>query len=208
MIKRLMRLSNLSKEKLVTKINIPAVIFAGGKSSRMGKDKALLPFGRFETLVEFQYQRLKEIFETVSISWKSEKVRFGANSIFDEKSFSEISAPTVGLYSILKKIKTEYVFIISVDSPFFGETEISKLFQEIDNGYEIIVPQTEYGIEPLIAIYSKSLLEKIRTMLENGNHRLGKMIKDSNTKYVRFENKDVFTNLNYPEEYEKALEIV
>jgi len=37
-----------------------AIIFAGGKSSRMGRDKALLPFGGYDTLTEYQYRRLSQ----------------------------------------------------------------------------------------------------------------------------------------------------
>jgi molybdopterin-guanine dinucleotide biosynthesis protein A len=43
------------------------VIFAGGKSSRMGEDKSLLPFGTFSSLAEYQYNRLSNIFDIVYI---------------------------------------------------------------------------------------------------------------------------------------------
>jgi len=60
-----------------------AIIFAGGKSSRMGRDKALLPFGEYSTLCEYQYQRLAKIFETVHISTKEAKFDFDAPLIYD-----------------------------------------------------------------------------------------------------------------------------
>jgi len=56
-------------------IDIPCVIFAGGKSSRMGEDKSLLPFSSFKTLTEFQLSRLSKIFKNVYISTK-EKNKF------------------------------------------------------------------------------------------------------------------------------------
>lgn len=186
-----------------TKIKIPVVIFAGGKSSRMGKDKALLPFKGFKTLVEFQYHRLKLIFEDVYISWKSEKVDFEAKSILDDIRFSEISAPTIGLYSSLRYLNNDYIFVISVDSPFFGKEEIEKLFDEVSNKFDIFVPKTENGIEPLISIYNKNILTDIEKMISKNNHRLGKLIKSSNTKYINYDNLDSFTNLNYPADYEK-----
>ena len=46
-------------------IDIPCVIFAGGKSSRMGEDKALLAFGEFPTLTQFQLNKLQKIFKNV-----------------------------------------------------------------------------------------------------------------------------------------------
>jgi len=42
--------------------DIPCVILCGGKSSRMGEDKALLPFGEYSTLVQYQYERLQSVF--------------------------------------------------------------------------------------------------------------------------------------------------
>ena len=187
------------------KINIPAVIFAGGKSSRMGKDKALLPFGEFETLVEFQYRRLQKIFQEVSISWKNEKVKLDAKSIFDDEKFSKISAPAVGLYSILNSLEDEYVFILSVDSPFFEESEILRLFKEVEGGYDAIIPITENGVEPLIAIYHKRVLSKIEYLLKTKNYKLKQLMQHLNTKYVKYVDSKSFINLNYPEQYEKAI---
>jgi len=65
--------------------NIPCVIFAGGKSSRMGENKALLPFAGFETLTEYQYTRLSKIFSSVYISCKDKSIfSFDANFIEDD----------------------------------------------------------------------------------------------------------------------------
>jgi len=189
----------------MNKLNIPAVIFAGGKSSRMGKDKALLPFGEYKTLVEFQYERLKKIFNNVSISWKSEKVDLEAESILDIKKYSKISAPVIGLYSILNNLESDYVFIISVDSPFFGETEISRLTVELKNGFDIIVPTNENGAEPLIAIYNKNVLTKIEYMLKVKNYKLKQLLPHLNTKYVQYADRKAFINLNHPEQYERAI---
>ena len=185
-------------------INYPAVIFAGGKSSRMGKDKALLPFSEYSTLVEFQYQRLEKIFNQVYISWKSEKVQFGANSIFDLKQYNHISAPTVGLLSSFEKIDSEYIFVISVDTPFFGQDEIQKLFDNLDSQYEIITAKNRDGVEPLISIYSRKLYPKIKEMVENNNHKLKQLFTSSQVREVYFDEVEPFLNLNYWHEYQKA----
>ena len=58
-----------------------AVILAGGKSSRMKQDKALLPFGDTNSLAEFQYRRLSKIFSKVYISSKNNKFDFDVNII-------------------------------------------------------------------------------------------------------------------------------
>jgi len=45
-------------------------------------------------------------------------------------------------------------------------------------------------------------------MLKQDNHKLGYLLKNSNTKYVEFENETTFLNLNNPKEYKKALTLV
>ena len=93
-------------------INIPVVIIAGGKSSRMGRDKALLPFGNYETLVQFQYERLKKIFKDVYISWKNEKIAITNNNIFDLDEYKNISAPTIALLSIIRFFKEHKCYFL------------------------------------------------------------------------------------------------
>ena len=48
---------------MITPFEIPCVILSGGKSSRMGEDKSLLPFSSSKTLIEYQYKRLKPYFK-------------------------------------------------------------------------------------------------------------------------------------------------
>jgi len=66
---------------------IPCVILSGGKSSRMGEDKSLLPFSTSNTLIEYQYKRLKPYFKDIYISSKIDKFDFLQNKqslILDE----------------------------------------------------------------------------------------------------------------------------
>ena len=79
-----------------------AIIFAGGRSPRMGKDKALLPFGKQTTLTAYQYKKLKKVFRHVSISAKENKFNFDCQVIPD---IYEECSPLVGLLSIFDTLK-------------------------------------------------------------------------------------------------------
>jgi len=179
------------------------VIFAGGKSSRMGEDKALLSFGGFDSLAEYQYNRLSELFDRVYISAKSNKFDFDVNIITD--CYSD-SSPLVGLVSIFETIDIDEVFVLSVDAPFVDRTIIDKLYQKAILSKDVIIASTPNGVEPLCGIYKRGILPKAKEFLDNNNHRLQALLKELDTQKVIFTQKDAFANLNYPNEYQKALE--
>jgi len=179
------------------------VIFAGGKSSRMGEDKALLPFGGFGSLAEYQYNRLSELFDIVYISAKSNKFDFDVTVIAD--CYSD-SSPLVGLVSVFETIGVDEVFVLSVDAPFVDKSIIDKLYQEAIPSKDVIIASSPNGLEPLCGIYRRGILPKAKEFLDNNNHRLQALLKELDTQEVSFTQRDAFANLNYPTEYQKALE--
>jgi molybdopterin-guanine dinucleotide biosynthesis protein A len=189
-------------------LQIPCVIFAGGKSSRMGEDKALLPFAGYSTLTHYQYQRLSKIFQTVYISCKDTSLfTFEANFIEDDKN-RDIYAPTAGFVAAYKAIADERFFAISVDSPFIDKSIIAKLIKCDSKNADATVAKTAEGIQPLCGIYHRSLEAKFQTMLENNNHKLGLLLKNAKTTFCPFEDTDLFLNMNHPEDYKKALALI
>jgi molybdopterin-guanine dinucleotide biosynthesis protein A len=179
-----------------------AVIFAGGKSSRMGKDKSLLPFGSYATLSQYQQERLKAWFKKVYLSAKENKFDFDCACIEDKKS---VSSPLIGLLSILESIEEDEVFVLSVDAPFVDKGTIEKILKNNDVSYDAIVAKSPSGIQPLCGLYKKSILPLIYRQLEENNHKLHTLLEVAKTHYVPFNDDLAFTNLNHPHEYEKAL---
>lgn len=185
--------------------DIPCVIFAGGKSSRMGEDKALLPFADFSTLTEYQYSKLSKIFKTVYISTKEKsKFNFHAEFITDELKQNPIYAPTSGFIAAFQKLDSSKIFVLSVDAPFVGSNEIQKLIQEDKDTYDATIAKTQRGMEPMCGIYHRSLLNSFVDMQKNNSHKLGLLLKNVNTHYVEFMNEKKFLNLNNPQDYQEA----
>ena len=182
--------------------DIPAIIFAGGKSSRMGEDKALLPFDRYKTLSEFQYKKLQKYFRDVYLSSKEKKFDFACDVILDTYTGS---SPLVALVSIFETLDVEGVFVLSVDAPLVDEQVIAKLFQAYDKNYDAIIAQSPEGVQPLCGFYNRSILSLAKDALKKDMHRLTKLLKDANTHTILFEDESLFTNLNYRHEYEKLL---
>lgn len=188
------------------KYPIPAVIFAGGKSSRMGTDKALLPFGKYKTLSEFQYHKLKQWFETVYISSKTNKFNFRCPIIED---VYEESSPLVGIVSVFRALPVEAVFILSVDAPLVDESIIKRLwesYREEENVFkDAIIAKSPNGLQPLCGIYKRSILPYALKNLSQNNHRLGALFGVVTIKTVIFNDETRFTNLNTQEEYQRLL---
>jgi molybdopterin-guanine dinucleotide biosynthesis protein A len=184
------------------KFHSPAILFAGGKSRRMGEDKALLPFGEYTSLSQFQYQRLLALFEKVYISTKHNKFDFDAKLILD---IYEDSSPLVALISVFESLDVDEVFILSVDVPFVSLREIQALF-DISSQADAILARSPKGIEPLCGIYKRSILPFAKAQLQKNNHKLLDLLSLVNSKYIDFTKQDSFMNLNRKAEYEQAKE--
>ena len=174
----------------------------------MGEDKSLLPFAGFNTLTQFQLFRLSKLFKNVYISCKTkDKFDFKADFIEDVLTDS-VYAPTAGFVAVFDKLQDSKFFALSVDSPFVGKEEISKLIESDTDTIDATIAKTEFGVQPMCGIYHPSLSDEFSKMLKNDNHKLGFLLKNSKTNFIYFENEKPFLNLNHPHEYKEALSLV
>lgn len=188
-------------------LDIPCVIVAGGKSSRMGRDKALLPFGTFPTLTQYQLTRLQNDFLSLHVSCKDKnKFDFEASFIEDVQEFDAFS-PLVALYSILRSFSSP-VAILSVDTPFVTIDEFIKLFEAMDEKIDIVIARSPFGSHQMCGIYKPRILQNIKKQILKDNHKIRALFESVHVKYVDFEKDTPFENLNHPQEYETAKERV
>jgi len=180
--------------------HIPCVILSGGKSSRMGEDKSLLPFGASKTLIEFQHDKLSKIFKNIYISSKSDKFDFPCKIIYDT---SEIYSPMVALQSILQSIEEKKVFIISVDTPLVEENTIYKLIKESSNErFDVTICKDLEKTHNLIGVFSKNILKQIDTMLQDNNHKINTLLTQKmKLQIILFDDNKQFSNINTKEDY-------
>jgi molybdopterin-guanine dinucleotide biosynthesis protein A len=186
--------------------NIPCVIFAGGKSSRMGEDKSLLPFGSSSTLTEFQIQKFQNNFKNIYISCKNrDKFSFNASFIEDLKEYED-SAPHIGLISVFEHLSDKYIFALSVDAPFFKYSHFQTLYKNLNNKTQAVIAKSPNGNQPLCAIYKKDILPTLKSLVAKKKYRFSHLFENIVVKFVEFENEEIFTNLNFQEDYRKAKE--
>ena len=183
--------------------DIPAVIFAGGKSSRMGRDKALLSFGGEESLAAYQHRKLSSLFTEVYLSSKEEKFAFDAPVICDRY---DQSSPLVALVSIFETLGSDEIFVLGVDIPFVEEEVIERLYAHRDASWDAVIAQSPQGLQPLCGFYRRSILPYARENLHQDIHKLQHLLKDAQTLPVTIRDEKAFINLNTPQEYQSALQ--
>ncbi len=181
--------------------NITLAILAGGKATRMGGvNKAMLKIDG-KTFVSKIFESLSPLFaNTIIISNNEEDYELHNVKVFPD--IYKNMGPLGGIHSALINSNTLYVFVVSCDMPFVSleiANEIATQF--LSNEIDILVPKIESYQEPLFAIYSKHLTNKIESILAKTD---GKPIKDlfalAKTSYISFPNtslnKRCFTNIN------------
>ncbi|MFQ5956140.1 MAG: molybdenum cofactor guanylyltransferase [Candidatus Brocadiales bacterium] len=186
---------------------------AGGKSLRMGQDKAFLKIGNL-TAVEFQLKKLKPLFEEIILSTNTPE-RFEHLDIPAIPDIVPGRGPLGGIYTALTNVGNPYLFAIACDMPLINPGLI-KYMKEKGEGYDVTVPETEQGLEPLHAIYSRGCIPAIKKQLEgNGSGRVISFFPDVKVRVITKEEiasieggREAFLNFNTPEDYQRALELL
>ena len=184
--------------------DITGVILVGGKSRRMGRDKAFLEVtGKplFERVLEVFRESLDRI---VMVGDREERFSaYGLPVLPDIYPGSSLG----GLYTGLYHAATEYVFVSSCDLPY-PNTDILRHLCSLKDGFDAVVPSTEYGYEPLFALYAKSCLGPIKTLLDSGDCCAYAWYPQVRVRYVPYEelahlDRDgrAFLNINTPDEF-------
>ena len=183
---------------------ITGLILSGGKSSRMGKNKALIEIDG-TPIIHRVHSLFKKLFQEVIIV-THQKDLF---SDLDSKIYSDIipnRGALGGLYTGLFFSSYSFCFCVACDMPFLNELIIEYLIKNMDS-YDVVVPRTEDGLEPLHAIYSKNCLGSIKGVMEKGEYKIidfYPMVKVKVIDEIHFTALDpmkkAFINVNTPEE--------
>lgn len=198
--------------ELILKIN--AILLAGGESSRYGENKALLSF-KNKPLIEYVYNKLNRYFDNVIIIGPPETYSFIEGAEIKEDIIKN-KGPLGGLYTGLYYSSTEYNFLVGCDMPFLDKDYFSFLEKKLErelitDKYEILVSQYNGYLEPLAAVYSRKLLDKIKASLVSSELKIKSIYNKSRIKIINeeelenyFDLKKLFFNINYPQDKETA----
>ena len=183
---------------------VPAAGFllAGGRSSRMGRDKALLTLGG-EPLVARGIRKLGEICAEVAIAGGDEELaKFGR--VIPDKSPG--CGPLGGIVSALEQSSFEWNVFLPVDAPYVPVAALKTLLSTAAGFSGVCVMARVQGrMQPLCAVYSKDALTVLQEELAAGRWKVTLAIETAGAiKIVDFDDASWFANLNTPEEFAEA----
>ncbi len=179
-------------------------ILAGGKSTRMGQNKALMEINN-ETMISRISRQFKDCSEVlVSAAEKGIYEDLGVHVVYD---VADGIGPIEGIRSVLSAAKEEYVFICAADMPFVNREIAEYIAEFISSDYDCYVVTDEDHVHPLLAIYSKRILPVIEELIKKGKYRLMEILNSVRTKYISLEHTNidrrVVKNVNTKDEYKR-----
>jgi molybdopterin-guanine dinucleotide biosynthesis protein A len=188
------------------------VILAGGRNSRFsGNNKALIPVAG-KRILDRIYEVFTNLFDNILLVTNDplQYMPWDFDIVADIYPFR--SALT-GLHAGLFYITTPYAFFAACDIPFLKKEVVEILFDGLEPGIDIVIPETSKGVEPLCAIYSKRCFKPIEENLLIKSYKIQHIFQKVRVKKI-FENilrtvdPDLtsFSNINTPEDLAKAEE--
>jgi molybdopterin-guanine dinucleotide biosynthesis protein A len=173
-----------------------AIVLAGGKSQRMGKDKRHLLF-QGKSLLEISVNRLRNIADEIIVV-TGEEENLDNRDVHFVVDIEKDRGPMIGLVSGLSKIKNPYGIVTPVDCPLIPHEFLSYL-KEKAVSYDLTVPRWKRGIEPLIAVYSKSIIPVMNEWVKKEEKLAPHLFIQKPDLKVRFIEEDEISNFGIPE---------
>jgi len=187
---------------------VSAIILAGGRSLRMGRNKALLEIDS-KSIIERQIEELQKGFDSVKIvcNQPEQYSELGVSLVQDEFPGC---GPLAGIHAGLKSTGADAVFVVPCDMPFVTADLGLQLLERLGEADGVVL--TYQGkIEPLCAVYRKSCLSAIEEFLTEGRLKVIDFYPLVNIKFLPATEliqgelaENVFFNINTPEEFERA----
>ena len=179
------------------------VLLAGGRSRRMGHDKTRIEIGG-RPLLYRSLDLLRKYFATILIAGnRPDLTHPDIPSIPDIYPGSALG----GLYTGLDSAQTDWIFVVPCDMPY-PDPRILELLINYRNGYDAVVPRTPQGYEPVFALYHKSCLPHMKSMLQQGQYRIYDFYQSINVHYLEWQHmpegwERSLLNINTPEQLEQ-----
>jgi len=187
---------------------VTSIVLAGGRSLRLGRDKALEKIGG-QRLIDRVIERLTQVGDEIIVVSSSEEqfIDVGVKHIGD--SYPGRGA-LVGLYSGLLEAQSLHNIAVGCDMPFLN-VELLRHLKSLAAGFDVVIPRFGDRVEPLHAVYSKDCIAPIEKNFGDGKFKVSALLDAVKVRYVEGEEIDRFDpehlsffNINYEADLVKA----
>jgi molybdopterin-guanine dinucleotide biosynthesis protein A len=183
---------------------ITAFILAGGKSSRMGSDKAFLDFGG-RTLLFSALDLARSITPDARIVGDPEKFAIFAPTVSD---IYPGRGPLGGIHAALTNSTTDSNLILAVDLPFLDRRFLQYLITKSESAGDVVtLPQAAGHLHPLCAVYRKQFIAPAERALAENRNKLDALFSEVEVRIIPEDElaaagfaPTIFRNLNTPED--------
>ena len=175
-------------------------VLAGGRSTRMGRDKALLRLGG-TTLVERIARQVLQAAGSVTLLGPPE--RYAGLGFPVVADLLEDRGPLGGLYTALQRREADWNLLVACDLPHVTAPLLTELLDAAErSGKAALVPSTERGLEPLCAVYHRRLLPEVTRALEHNVLKMHDFVSSIGAAVWPAPDRSVFDNVNTPSDWE------
>jgi len=174
-------------------------VLVGGRSSRMGRDKALIEIGG-RPLALVAAEALGVVCESVTLVGDPDRYQALGLTVISDRQRG--AGPLSGIEAALGATRSEWNLIAACDMPSLDALLLRKLARAVAD--DAAIPQYPDGsIEPLCAVYHQRCHAAAAEALDAGLRRISDFIARLTVRYVQVTDPRPFLNLNTPEDLEK-----
>lgn len=184
------------------------IILAGGKSRRLGTDKAIVRLGTTR-LVDIAVETLGSLVDSIVVVTNSPQLFEGLPARLTT-DLHPGAGPLGGILSGLLQLEYEHSLVVACDMPFLNPNLIKYMMQRVAN-YDVVMPRLNGYVEPLHAIYSRRCIEPIQRLLAADDYRIIHFMHEVSVRHVESEEIDAFDpthlsffNINTPDDLARA----
>lgn len=185
-----------------------AIILAGGKNSRMAKNKAFMRIGE-RSIIEGIIERVRPLVEKVIVVTNNpdEYSRLGAEVVTD---IIPGRGPLSGIHAGLMASPYQYNLTMACDMPFVSR-ELGGVLLDSAEGHDAVVVRIGGRPQPLYAVYSRDCVKPIERLLRGVNNKCTAFYPEIDVLYLDAESfildvdlEEAYLNVNTPEDFEQA----
>ena len=180
---------------------ISAAVMAGGKSKRLGQNKALMQINGIK-VVESVLNMVSPYVQKVMI----------ITNIPEEYSFLDVETakdvrpgfgPLSGIHSALSLASSEYVLVVSCDIPLVGFEQVERLVSSC-RGHDITIFKHK-NFEPLCAVYRRTCIHALNDLIDHNECRIIDLFPTLDVNVIRVGDPNIFRSINTKEDYDYIL---